>query len=622
MHRGMQSIAALPEERARQGNTVARRLLAYIKPYSSQMLVVLVLVLIGAAAQAAAPALIGMAIDTAISRADPPQLNLLMGVLLVVYVVGMLATRAQIRRVGVIGQQILAQLREQIFTTIQRLSLGYFDRQPAGQLMSRLVNDTDVLNQLFSQGAIQVLGSLFGLLGILIAMFALDWRLALASFVVVPALLLLTNLFSQLSRRAFRRARESIGDVSAEIQEDIAAVRVAQAFNRTDTTQQRFQRRNAANRDANITANAITSAFTPTVDVLSTIGIAIVAGYGGYLVINNLATVGVVVAFLTYVQQFFRPIQALSAFYTTAQSSLAASERIFELLDTHPDLTDAPDALELPRIAGRVEFRDVWFSYAARRRDHAPQPPQAPDSGNGHTPPAAHVLREVSLVAEPGQTIALVGPTGAGKTTIVNLLARFYDVTRGAILVDGHDLREVTSASLRAQMGVVLQDSFLFSGTIAENIRYGRLDASDAEVEAAARAAYAHDFIAALPEGYATTIGERGGTLSQGQRQLIGIARAILADPRILILDEATSSVDTRTEQLIQQALKRLLRGRTSFVIAHRLSTIREADQVLVIEAGRVVERGTHAELLERGGAYAELYRRQFRDEPHTAEAA
>lgn len=600
MHGGIQAIANAPQERAANSSVVLRRLLGYLKPFRRELLFVLVLVLISAASQALGPYLIGRAIDGAIGAGNGAALDQTMLLLLAVYVVGAIASRAQFVAIGAIGQRTLARLRVEIFSTVQRLSLRFFDRQPAGDLMSRLVNDTDVLNQLFSQGLIQVLGSVFGLAGILIAMLALDWRLALASFIVIPAMLLLTRLFARLSRRAFRRARESLGDVSSDIQEEIAGVKIAQAFNRTGVNQQRFAQRNAANRDANVNATAITSAFTPAIDVLSSVATAIVAGYGGYLALGGTISIGVVIAFLTYVQRFFQPIQSISAFYTTAQASLAAAERIFELLDTPPDLTDAPGAKPMPPIAGQVVFDHVSFSYGAR------------PGSEGST--QTLTLNDVSLVAEPGETVAIVGPTGAGKTTLVNMLGRFYDVDAGAVLIDGIDIRSVTRASLRAQMGVVLQDSFLFAGTIAENIRYGRLDATDAEVEAAARAAYAHDFIMRLPQDYATPLGERGGTLSQGQRQLLGIARAILANPRILILDEATSSVDTRSELLIQNALKSLLKGRTSFVIAHRLSTIRDADQVLVMQAGQIVERGTHDELLARGGAYAELYRRQFHE--------
>ncbi len=598
----LQRVAELPQEHAKHRGAVARRLLGYLIPYWRRLLAILALVVIAAASQALGPLVIGVAIDSAIAQRNGDELNRLMLALLVIFVAGLAAGRYQFMLMGEVGQQVLAQLRSEIFAALQRMSLRFFDRRPAGELMSRLVNDTEVITQLMGQGLVQVLGSLFGLIGILVAMVALDWRLALASFIVIPVMLWMTRLFSQMSRRAFRRTREAIGDVSAEIQEEIAGVKVAQAFTRTEINQQRFAQRNAANRDANVNATAITSAFMPAVDVLSTVAIAIVAAFGGWLVIQEAVTVGVVVAFLTYVQQFFRPVQALSAFYTTAQSALAAGERIFALLDTPPDLVDAPDAQPLGRIEGRVEFDHVWFSYGARPGD------QPMDE-------AQYVLKDVCLTAAPGQTIALVGPTGAGKTTLVNLIGRFYDVSAGAVLIDGVDVRKLTRASLRSQMGIVLQDSFLFSGTIADNIRYGRLDAADAEVEEAARAANAHEFILRLPEGYQTQIGERGSNLSQGQRQLIGIARALLADPRILILDEATSSVDTRTEQLIQQALRRLLRGRTSFVIAHRLSTVHDADLVLVLDQGRIVERGTHDELLARGGLYAELHRRQFRDE-------
>jgi ATP-binding cassette subfamily B multidrug efflux pump len=438
--------------------------------------------------------------------------------------------------------------------------------------------------------------SLLTLVGILLAMLALNWRLALVSFSVLPMMVISTLFFSGRARRAFRVTRQTIGGVSAELEENIAGVKVAQAFSREQANVEAFREVSAANRDANVTAQSITAAFAPTLDVLATVGVAIVVGFGGYLVLNNLATVGVIVAFVQYVRRFFEPVRAISMIWTTMQSAIAGAERIFELLDTPPDVVDAPDALELPAIEGRIAFEDVCFEYN----------------------PGEPVLEDVNLVAEPGQTVALVGPTGTGKTTVINLIGRFYDVCGGRVTVDGHDVREVAQASLRRQMGIVLQDTFLFSGTVMENIRYGRLEASDEEVIEAAKTANAHDFIMRLPNGYEAELTEQGSNLSQGQRQLISIARAVLARPRILILDEATSSVDTRTELLIQNALSELLRGRTSFVIAHRLSTIRDADQVIFIHEGRIAERGTHAELLAQRGLYYDLYTSQFLSDVET----
>jgi ATP-binding cassette, subfamily B, multidrug efflux pump len=590
--RSLESIARAPQERAENRRATARRLVGELRPYGRRLSLALVLVAVGALSQAGGPWLIGRAIDRSILGEDPSGLFRTMALLFGVYVAGTLATRGQIRQVGTVGQSVLASLRERIFERLQRLPLRFFDRRPAGDLMSRVTNDVDTLNQLLSQGFTQLLGALFSLVGIVVAMLVLDWRLALVCFTIIPVMLLTNVLFARRARRAFRTTRETVGDVTAGLQEEIIGVREAQAFNRTEANIERFRERNEANRAANIQAVAITAAFAPAIDVLSTLATAVVIGYGGYLVVTGTLTVGLLTAFLIYVQQFFRPIQLASQVYTQAQAALAGAERIYNILDEEPEPPDPPGAERLETVEGRVTFSKVSFAYE----------------------PGRPVLRDVSFEVEPGRTVALVGPTGAGKTTIANLIPRFYDASEGSVRVDGHDVREVERRSLRRHIATVIQEPFLFSGTVAENIGYGRIGASREEVEAAARAVSAHDFIERLPQGYDTRLGTGGGTLSGGQRQLVSFARAVLADSRILILDEATSNIDTRTEALIQEALRTLLEGRTSVVIAHRLSTIRNADLILVVEGGRIAERGTHASLLVSGGLYADLYRRQFRE--------
>lgn len=587
----LERIAQLPDERASDRSNAARRLFAYLGPEWRMLLGLLGMLVLTAISQGGAPALIGLAVDEFITRGDRAGLQQIILWLFLVYIIGAVGFMGQAWLMGEVAQRVLKRMRFEIFEHLQRLSLAYFDRQEAGDLMSRLVNDSEVVGNLFSQALLRSLGAMFGLVGMVIAMFWLNWQLAIAAFVMIPLMFVTTNVFSQLARRAFRTTRETIGDVSSNLQEDITMVREAQAFNRTAQNVERFQQANAANRDANVRAGGVTSAFGPAIDVLSTIATAIVAGFGGWLAFNNIVTVGIVVAFLAYVERFFRPVQQISALYTQMQAAFAASERIFELLDTAPDLTDQPSALPLPLIKGELCFENVSFGYD----------------------PEQFILKNISFDARPGQTIAIVGPTGAGKTTLVHLIGRFYDVTSGRIVIDGSELRDVTRRSLRTQIGIVPQEAFLFAGTIADNIRYGKPEALMEEVIAVAKAARAHIFIEKMANGYETILGERGINVSQGERQLLGIARALLANPNLLILDEATASVDTRTERLIQSALETLLAGRTAFVIAHRLSTIRHADQILVLDHGQIVERGTHDSLLAQDGTYAELYRKQIR---------
>ncbi len=571
---------------------IVLRLLAYLRPHWQQMAIAFLLMLVATALTLATPYLVKVAIDQYIVQGDAAGLArialLTAGAFLGIYV----ATSGQRYLLSWVGQRVLATLRQQLFRHLQALPLGYHDTHIVGVTISRVINDVAVINELLSQGLVTLVGDTLVLGGIIVVMLSMSPRLALLTFSVLPLMALATYLFARRARVAFRQTRTRIAAVVGDLAEDIAGMRVIQAFAQEDASQDRFDRVNRANRDAYIAAMSLSFIFLPSVEFLGMLATGIVLWFGGLTVAQGELTLGVVVAFLAYVTRFFQPIQELSQLYTTMQAAMAGGERVLDLLDTRPEVRDAPDAMEMPPIVGKVELRHVSFSY----RDNVP------------------VLRDVNLVVEPGQTVALVGPTGAGKTSIANLIARFYDVTEGAVLIDGIDVRRVTQQSLRRQMGLVPQDPFLFSGTIADNIRFGRPDASDEEVQEAARLANAHEFIIDLPKGYETEILEGGVNLSIGQRQLICIARAVLADPRILILDEATASVDTITEMLIQEALERLLAGRTAIVIAHRLSTVRNADLICVIQGGRIVERGTHEELLARGGLYRELYERQFVD--------
>ena len=571
---------------------IVLRLLVFLRPHWVRMAVAFVLMLVASALTLAAPYLIKVAIDGPIAEGDAAGLARIALLLAAAFGALYVASFGQQYLLSWVGQRVLATFRDQLFGHLQDLSLGYHDTHIVGVTISRIINDVEVINELLSQGLVTLIGDTLLLAGIVIVMLSMSPRLALLTFSVLPLMLLATALFTRRAKVAFRQTRSRIAAVVGDLAEDLSGMRVIQAFAQEATSRERFDEVNRANRDANIAAMSLSFVFLPTVEFLGMLATGIVLWFGGLAVAADELTLGVVVAFLAYVSRFFQPIQELSRLYTTMQAAMAGGERVLALLDTEPEVRDAVEAVDMPAISGRVELRGVDFSYRGDTR----------------------VLHDVDLQVAPGRTVALVGPTGAGKTSIANLIARFYDVTEGAVEIDGLDVRAVTQRSLREQMGLVPQDPFLFPGTIAGNVRFGRPDAGEREVEEAARLANAHDFILDLPDGYHTEILEGGVNLSVGQRQLICIARAVLADPRILILDEATASVDTITEMLIQDALQRLLAGRTAIVIAHRLSTIQHADQICVVEAGRIVERGRHDELLARGGLYRDLYDRQFVD--------
>ncbi len=562
-----------------------------MNPYRGRLVNVVLLVIVHTLMSLAGPILLGRAIDNYIAAGDVNGLLRNALLMLGVYLGAGLASLVQGVVMVELGQQLVADVRAELFAHIQTLSMAYHDHHRVGDLMSRVSNDTEAINRVLSNGLIQFTTNILLLGGIMIAMFILNWQLAIGTLIILPLMLFITGQITRRSRLAFRDVQRNLGALNAVMEESIAGIRVVQAFAREADTVAEFRAVNETNRKAGIRAEIITAALGPMFTAMSILTIAVTALLGGWLALRGLVMVGVIATFVVYIRNFFRPMRSIAMVYNQLQSALAGAERIFRVLDASPSVPDKPGALPLSNIQGAVRFDRVTFEYEKGKP----------------------VLIDVSLEVAPGQTIALVGPTGAGKTTIISLLSRFYDVAAGTITLAQPDIRTIQQASLREQLGIVLQETFLFSGTVMENIRYGRLDATEEEVIAAAKLANADRFIRLLPKGYQTQVSEQGHNFSQGQRQLLAIARAILADPRILILDEATSSVDTRTEIHIQEALLHLLKGRTAFVIAHRLSTIRNADLVLVVNEHRIIERGTHEQLLVQGGFYHDLYMSQYR---------
>jgi ABC-type multidrug transport system fused ATPase/permease subunit len=567
-----------------------RGLLVLLRPYRTRVIATVVALLAGVAAALAPAPLAKIAIDDGIKQDDIGTLQVVVIAFVVSALVLWAATYAQTYLVGWVGQRALQDLRLQIFTHLQSQPIGFYERRQAGQLISRMTNDVQALDSLVTDSIITLVQSTLMLVGTMAILLWLDVELALLTFLMFPVMWLGSLAFRVLSADAYKRTRESIGAITAYLQESLSGIRIVRSFGQEPQHLARFRELNEKNRVDNMTTVNLSAVYFPGVELLSALATVGILLYGGFQVIDGDMSSGVVIAFVLALNGFFDPIQQLSHVYTTYQSGMAALDKIFDLLDVQPDLVDAPDAIALDRLRGEIELRDVSFHY-----------------GSGED--AVLAVEHLSLTIPPGQTVALVGSTGAGKSTIAKLVARFYDPTEGAVLVDGHDLRDVTQASLRSQMGIVPQEGFLFSGTIAENIAFGYPDATDEEIRAAASAVGAADFIEGLEHGYETPVGERGTQLSAGQRQLVAFARALVADPRILILDEATSNVDLHTEGRIEAGLRRLVAGRTSIVIAHRLSTIRQAGRIVVLDGGQIVEQGTHDELLQAEGAYWRLYR-------------
>jgi ABC-type multidrug transport system fused ATPase/permease subunit len=574
-----------------------RGLIALVGPYRVRAAITVVALLAGTLASLAPPLLAKQAIDQGINKHDSARLVLVVVLFVVAALLVWLTTYVQTYLVGWVGQKALADLRVRIFIHLQSLPIGFYESRPAGVLISRITNDVEALDSLVTDSVVTLFQSGLTLIGAIGVLLYLDVKLALLTFCIIPFVGAGSIWFRIASAGAFRRTRETIGSITAYLQETLSGIRVVRTFAREGHHEAQFATLNEDNREANMRTVKLNASYFPAVEMLSGVAMAVIVLYGGYQAIDGNITTGTVVAFVLTLSFLFEPIQQLSQLYATYQSGMAALEKIFQLLDVQPDLTDRADAVELPRIRGEVDFKDVSFAY----RRHG--------SGGGEGADEVLALKDINLHIPPGQTVALVGATGAGKSTFAKLAARFYDPTGGRVLIDGHDLRDVASGSLRSQMGIVPQEAFLFSGTIRENIAFGSPGTDQQEIEAAARAVGADTFISELEHGYDTEVGERGAQLSAGQRQLIAFARALITDPRVLILDEATSNVDLHTEGRIEEGLRRLLAGRTAIVIAHRLSTIRQAGRIVVLEGGQIAEEGTHDELIAAEGRYYALYR-------------
>lgn len=569
------------------------RILGYPGRFRGRALLLILAVLANTLVNLLPPFLFTLAIDRYITSLDFTGLTLLGVAYIALSLVTFIAQVAQRYLINWLGSKTEYEIRTDLFHHLQRLSLRFYSTQEAGRTVSRLTNDVDKISELITSGVTNVIADVVTLFGIISIMMWMSVRLSLITFTVIPMIAVFMLFWGRRARTVYRRTRRTIASVSAKIEESVSGMREIQSLSREETTRREFELTNISNMEANVDAGRIMSAFWPAVSIFGSIGNCLVLLFGGIAVMEGSLTVGILFGFMSYLNRFFGPIQDLSMFWNSVQSAMAAAERIFDIMDTDVEIEGKPDAYTLPKIRGEIEYESITFGYDPRHP----------------------VLDSINLTIKPNTTIALVGPTGAGKTTMINLLYRFYDPQKGRILVDGHDLLDVAPRSLRRQMAVVLQDPFLFSGTVKENIRYGNPEASEEEIEAVARAVGAHNFITALPEGYDTDVRERGSRLSMGQRQLISLARALIANPRILIMDEATSSIDAYTELIIKQALENILRDRTSIVIAHRLSTVRNANHIVVLDKGRIADTGSHDELIARGGLYSKLYELQFRYE-------